>query len=401
MGFAAFLVFLKGVGDALGAIKSIYEFIKNVEEFSSSPSDAARERYLATYAVIIESRRAMLAACANNLNEIRELDKRIFQSTLADKLGDADQAVQGLDNWRRSGSAVSLDLALDASAGALADMLQLESSGAYPRLALLFGHVQVLGTRLAVLVETDPAFGKSTVARQPVVAGVAFVRDCVAQLEQAVTEANEIEVVEWTTQGPRPPREGPRPEFYWVRVSYANASGTASFNTKMGPQEWTTPDITKALQRAEVAQIKGTADDRAAGRISDFAEAADQFERILRASELRIIEDTVGLSVSPVERARYAELRHGHDVVESLDLLLRNSDAVNADVLDFKTAAQTLGRVESLDEDERLLREVMQRFGRKAFLHLMIQDSPDDTSLSDRGSAPTSGIARTHPPSNR
>ncbi|WP_406494271.1 hypothetical protein OHB06_26920 [Streptomyces sp. NBC_01604] len=97
MGFAAFLAFLKRVEDALGAIKSIHQFITNVEDSSSAPSDVARERYLATYAVIIESRRAMLAACANNLKEVRELDKRIFQNTLADKLDDADQAVQGLD----------------------------------------------------------------------------------------------------------------------------------------------------------------------------------------------------------------------------------------------------------------------------------------------------------------
>ncbi|WP_033325762.1 hypothetical protein [Streptomyces yerevanensis] len=82
-------------------------------------------------------------------------------------------------------------------------------------------------------------------------------------------------------------------------------------------------------------------------------------------------------------------------------IILRNSDAVNADFLDFQTAAQELARVESLSEDERLLREVVQRFGRKAFLHLMLQDSPDDTSLSDRGSAPTRGLARTHPPANR
>ncbi|GAA5022904.1 hypothetical protein [Streptomyces siamensis] len=146
--------------------------MKNIEELSQDPSDPARDRLLSTYAQLMESRRATLAASANIVKEVRALNERIFRSTLADKLDDADQAVQGLENWRRSDSAVSRDLALDSSAGALSDMLQLESTGAYPPLALALGHIQILGARLAVLSEADPGFGKSSVARRPIQAGI-------------------------------------------------------------------------------------------------------------------------------------------------------------------------------------------------------------------------------------
>ncbi|WP_435228405.1 hypothetical protein [Streptomyces sp. Tue6028] len=375
MSFAAFLAFFKAIGEVLGTVNTIYQFVKNIEELSQDPSDPARSRFLSTYAQLMESRRATLAASANVVKEVRTLDERIFRSTLADKLGDADQAVQDLENWRRSDSAVSRDLALDSSAGALSDMLQLESSGAYPPLALVLGHIQILGARLAVLSEADPGFGKSSVARRPIQAGIDFIRACVTEIEQEILAANEIEVIERVTQGPRPSRQGPRPQFHWVRISYANISGTSSFDTEVGPQEETSPDISTALQRAESARVKGMADDRTGSRIKDFNETADRFERMLHAAELRIVEDVVGLPVSRIERARYTALRSNHDVVDSLDSLLQNSG--QADTISFKTAAQALGRTESIDEDERLLRDVMQRFGRKAFLRLVVEGPAD------------------------
>ncbi|MGY1684994.1 hypothetical protein ACI8AK_05330 [Geodermatophilus sp. SYSU D00867] len=105
-GFAGLLALIKAVGTYAGAVTSLYGFANTVREFFAGPNDPARDKVLATYNAVIQSRKIILEASSDILDALKELDKTIFRSTLADKLGDADQAVQALDNWRRSGSEV-------------------------------------------------------------------------------------------------------------------------------------------------------------------------------------------------------------------------------------------------------------------------------------------------------
>jgi hypothetical protein len=372
MEFAAFLAFLKAVGDALGAVNNIYQFVKNVEELSSNPSDEARDRYIATYAAIIASQQATLRASAEILLAIQTLDERVFRTTLADKLGDADQAIQSADEWHRSGSEFSKALALDSSAGALADMLELDASAVYPRPSLIFAFVQIMSVRLGILAELEPEFATRPAVRQPIVSGIAVVRACVAVLERALVDANNIDVTTWVTQGRRPPHEGPRPLMYHTRVLYANASGTASYSIVLGPMEDEEPDPTQALRAAQAVRLRGIADDRAAAKIDDLIDAADRFDGIVVNSEMHLVGGLTGLSMSSIGRARYAALRRDLDIVDSLDAVLRADETPIADPFDIARAAQTLEGSKSPEADEQLLREVLQRFGRRAFLEIVL-----------------------------
>ena len=138
------LVFLKAIGDAAGAINSLYEFGKNVQEYYTRPTDENRERYEWTYYLLVQARVQLSTASGKILSAMSTLDSRIFQEVLSDKLGDVDQAMQDLDNWRRTQSEVLKGAALDHSAGALADMLQYNRTNLYPRPSVVVS-IQVLG----------------------------------------------------------------------------------------------------------------------------------------------------------------------------------------------------------------------------------------------------------------
>lgn len=124
------------------------------------------------------------------------------------------------------------------------------------RVALAFSHLQIMSARLVVLAEADPEFSKSAVAKQPIVEGISLLRDCVADLEQGILDANEIEIKKSVRQGPRPP-EGPRPQLYTTEISYSNASGTSSFFVRLGPVKDEPPDTRSAVKAAEAARVKG------------------------------------------------------------------------------------------------------------------------------------------------
>lgn len=150
------LIVLKAIGDALGAINNIYQFVKNVQEFFGNPTDENRQRYLATLAVIMQVRDTILQASAEILSAIQALDERLFRQAISERLGDADTALQDLDAWKRTGNDVLRALALDRSASAVATMLQYVSNNVYPAVALIFPFVEILTSRMAILAEARP-----------------------------------------------------------------------------------------------------------------------------------------------------------------------------------------------------------------------------------------------------
>lgn len=371
MGPAALLAVFKAIGDVAGAVNNIYEFVKNAQEFFADESESNRDRYLKTYAAIIDTRQAVLDASAHILTAVGALDERIFKSTIADKLGDADAAMQAIDSWRRSGSDAQREIALDRSAGATADLLQLAATGVYPVTSLVFSHVQVLSTRLVILAEADPHFARSQVARQPVADGIALIRSCATQLRQGITEANRITTRTWTTSGPFPPHGGPRPVRHFFRISYSNVSGTSSFVNQYGPQEDEPIETDGPLAAAEAARAKGLADDTAAARLAELDDAADRFERMLLQSELRLLTDAVGHTATALEAARYRQARRENGIARAVSQVLPGWDDP-ADDVDADTAIDVLTGGRTTPGDADLYAKVAQRFGVSSAVQLWL-----------------------------
>jgi hypothetical protein len=78
------LIVLKAIGDALGAINNIYQFVKNVQEFFGNPTDENRQRYLAALAAIMQVRGTILQASAEILFAIQALDERLFRQAISE-----------------------------------------------------------------------------------------------------------------------------------------------------------------------------------------------------------------------------------------------------------------------------------------------------------------------------
>jgi hypothetical protein len=269
--------------------------------------------------------------------------------------------MQAIDNWRRTGSAAQRDLALDRSAGAVADILQLNANGVYPKISLVFSHVQILTARLVILGEADPHFGRSEIARKSVVDGISLIRSCVAELQQGIATANRIKSREWVTSGPFPPGHGPRPTIHHFSIDYSNVSRTSAFNRKY--QSEFEIDTSGPMAAAQAAQAKGVADDTAAARIPELAAAADQFEKTLSLSELQIISAVTGRVMSAIEVARYAQLRRFNTLGDSTRLLLQDWAKADTDKLNPESAVTLLTGKQPTEADQRLFKEVMDRFG--------------------------------------
>jgi hypothetical protein len=320
------LVIIKAIGDVVGAVKSIYDFVKFVQEFFSEPTDVNRDRYLSTYARLLSTRNELFQLSGSILSAIQALEVRIFREVLADKLGDSDQAMQDLDAWHRNTSDALRGLALDRSAGAVADMLQYVRGGVYPRPAMVFALGQVLSVRLIVLRELDPGFCTSKQARQPVEDGIAVIRDAAAEIDGAVFRGNAIVVQRFVR------KQRDDDPLIGATVTYSNVSGTASFERTVGPFGILDPaleaGIEQAREAAESVRQRGLAEDRERAQVPALREMAAKLEESLRLCEFDAVSQTLQLPLAGLARARFVMLRQDRTLSESLQAVL--SDAVGA-----------------------------------------------------------------------
>ena len=374
MEFAALLAILKAVGDVAGAINNIYGLVKNVQEFFNDPSDVNQERYLSTYSAIIDSREVVLAASAEILTAVATVDKHVFESIVADKLGDVDEAIQDIEAWHRSKSDPLRDLALDRSAGALADVLQLEANGVYPKTALVFALIQITASRLGILREADSGFGKSGISRKPIETAISTIRSTADDLESGIRAANVIHKSLYHHVRVNP-RDHSRSHTWTFDISYSNISGTSAFSRKVGPSD--DPLDTRTPAEAQAAQSKGILEDIDLFKVPLMRDSAARFEQMLLASELETISSVTRLPVSRLTRSRYALLRGRRDVGGSIELLFRDMLDGNEPVvkLDIAEMARQLNHSESVKSDRELLDAILRRFGTLAVLQIWLSQS--------------------------
>lgn len=374
MEFAALLAILKAVGDVAGAINNIYGLVKNVQEFFNDPSDVNQERYLSTYSAIIDSREVVLAASAEILTAVATVDKHVFESIVADKLGDVDEAIQDIEAWHRSKSDPLRDLALDRSAGALADVLQLEANGVYPKTALVFALIQITASRLGILREADSGFGKSAISRKPIETAISTIRSTADDLESGIRAANVIHKSLYHHVRVNP-RDHSRSHTWTFDISYSNISGTSAFSRKVGPSD--DPLDTRTPAEAQAAQSKGILEDIELFKVPLMRDSAARFEQMLLASELETISSVTRLPVSRLTRSRYALLRGRRDVGGSIELLFRDMLDGNEPVvkLDIAEMARQLNHSESVKSDRELLDAILRRFGTLAVLQIWLSQS--------------------------
>jgi len=374
MEFAALLAILKAVGDVAGAINNIYGLVKNVQEFFNDPSDVNQERYLSTYSAIIDSREVVLAASAEILTAVATVDKHVFESIVADKLGDVDEAIQDIEAWHRSKSDPLRDLALDRSAGALADVLQLEANGVYPKTALVFALIQITASRLGILREADSGFGKSGISRKPIETAISTIRSTADDLESGIRAANVIHKSLYHHVRVNP-RDHSRSHTWTFDISYSNISGTSAFSRKVGPSD--DPLDTRTPAEAQAAQSKGILEDIDLFKVPLMRDSAARFEQMLLASELETISSVTRLPVSRLTRSRYALLRGRRDVGGSIELLFRDMLKGNEPVvkLDIAEMARQLNHSESVKSDRELLDAILRRFGTLAVLQIWLSQS--------------------------
>jgi hypothetical protein len=116
---AVILAVIGAIGQVLSAINGVYSFVKNADEFLNGRSDWDQVRAVISSQISI--RNQVLQVSGQILDAVANLDRRIFLENVADKLGDSDQAVLALDTWKRTGDLDQRAIALNESAGALAD----------------------------------------------------------------------------------------------------------------------------------------------------------------------------------------------------------------------------------------------------------------------------------------
>ncbi|CUR57316.1 hypothetical protein NOCA240049 [metagenome] len=347
---------LEAIGTIVAVINGLYQFGKNVEEFSGNPTDVNRQRYLSTYAAVLQSRNQILAAQTSILAAISDLDARIFRQVMADTLGDSDTAVQNLNEWHRSGSDASRALALDRSAGAVADMLRYVD--VYPRPSIVFAHVEILTCRLAVLCEVDKQFAQSATTRAPLQAGIGLIRDAANEIESAVRRANTVRVFERRTSRPDPDDPGSTIYFVSAEVSYRNLIHTVSYTRSIGPYELGddayAQELRAARADAEAARHWGTVADIAHARVPELRQTAATLESIVRRSELQTLSSELDYSPTVVEDALYVQRRQELGVAEAARALVSGSTALADARPQLAVAIGQLAEDESASDAESL-----------------------------------------------
>lgn len=372
------LAFLKAVGDIAGAINNIYQFGKNVQEFFADPTDENRQRYETTYWQLIGTRRELAAASGEILIAIANLDRRIFQEVLSDKLGDIDQALQDLDNWRRTHSEVLQGAALDRSAGAVADMLEYNRSGLYPRPAVVFPFIEVLTGRLAILKEADPGFCKSSMARRPIEEGIALIRSAASEIEAVLRDRTDIQVRRFIR------KQRDDDPLIGAVVSYHNLSGTVLYRETIEPSFGIVdPAFDVAVQRAvaaaEPSRARGFMEDLQQTQVPNLRSQATTLEESLRLCELEMLTQAFPQPISSIERARFILERQGKTLGQSVAVVfggLRPDRVEDSATLDVAAVSEQLLSRRPTKQEGKVLTDVAQLFGYGSALQLLI-DHPD------------------------
>lgn len=371
------LIVIKAIGDVAGAINNIYLFAKNVQEFFAEPTDVNRERYSLTYLELMRARSDLLLACGQILTAIVALEERIFREVLSDKLGDIDQALQDLENWQRNESEVLKSLALDRSAGAVADMLQYAVNGVYPRPAMVFAFAEILTGRLAILKEADPEFCKSPRARQPLEDGVAVIRAAANEIEAAVRRENVIN--ESRSESKKLNEEGIWDYYVTAVISYSNLSRTVSYSETVGPfergDEGFREGVLRARAAAQAAENRGLLDDWERARIPTLRSFAVTLDESIRLCELEMLSQALPYPIGRVARARFILARREMTLSQSAQVVFAGVGFPSAEEsrsLDISKLGEHLLQRRPTDDEARVLADVANVFGHGSLMQLLI-----------------------------
>jgi hypothetical protein len=395
----AILGVVEAISKVAGAINNIYELVKNAEEFFSGSSDWDQVRAIVSSEII--GRKQILQASAAILGAIAQLDQRIFLERISDKLGDSDQALLAFDTWQRSKEIGQRDIALNESAGALADILQYFRNNVYPGESLVFPLTEILTIRLLILKQADPQFARYAVSRQPIEDAINLIRVTADNIEAAVRQANTVKDNSYVRRKIRirPPEEGGGREqiiVLHISVSYRNISGTVSYERHT---EYTVDDgsandqLEQVRAAANAARLRGLAEDMDRAKVSVLREIADTLERCLRTAEAMWVANKIfHRELTAVERAWFIAQRQRSSFREgvfefAMQLSLEKELQLDEQGSWHTLAADLLERQLSKDE-EVALSHVARTFGKKAVLQIMLSHP---NSLLNQGNRPISG----------
>ena len=351
---------------------------QNAEDFFNGVSDWDKMRFFLT--VRMTTHREMLRIAGDILDAVAQLDRRIFEANIADKLGDSDQAVLALDTWKRTGDASQKTVALNESAGALADMLRYSDNNVYPREALVYPLIEILVIRLVVLKEGDPDFVRSDLSRRPIEDSVDLLRSTADGLEVAIEQANvihdESEIgtrVRFRSQDEGGGRE--TTQVLRLNISYRNVDHSVMFDrhVEFEPEDGDFNAIlSQARADAAAARRQGVAHDLKRAQIAELRETADIAEGSLRRAEARwVTSKFLKREPTDIEAAYFLARRERADFDE-VALTLAASMPLEGESLGA-LATEVTGR--EIDRNaEESLREVARTFGDSAVLRVLLAD---------------------------
>lgn len=375
---------LKIIGTVISIISGLVELYQKADEYFDNPDEANRSHYESQLAEIVRNRQVILDACASIYQAITQLSNTMFRQVIADKLGDADQAQQALDNWRRPPQSIGQrDMALNESAGALADLLQYWRNGVYPSISLAVPLMEVLLVRLWILKQADPSFITSGVARQPIEESAQMLRDTANDLEARVLAANQVkEIVARRMIVRIDPETGDRERIRitTVTVSYRNVTGTAAYHRSITFEEWEYVEAEEAIAgfHAEASAVRsgGLAEDIRQAQIENFRSAANKAERLLRGDEMRVMERIVGRKLSLIERAEFLTLRETCDlrgsIVGVVDKYIPEDGPRGSQSDDMTTTSGELLSRSLTNDEMQVLTALAQTFGSTAALRVLL-----------------------------
>ena len=396
---AVISVILDWIGKIGSAINAVYQLYKNVDEFNNTPdwfnnpNGLQKQQFDQQMEQIIMSREQILVACANIQDSISQLGQTIFLTAISDKLGDADQAQQALDNWARTGDLLQRDDALNDSAGSLADMLQFSNSGAFPSISLIVPLFEILLIRLVILTQADPKFITSLFARKPIEDSIKLIRSTADSLEAKILERNQVNETSATHNEVRiSPEDGIKESIKVVDFSirYQNVSGTVAYCKSVRFEDIESGDyeeiITLYRAEASAARSTGLAEDLRRAQIETMHNMADTAEKILRDAEIRQVQKIIGRKLTVVERSEFRILRRSADIRQSTmeiadkyfietELPFHENKAILAN------GKEILNR-ELTDDEEQSLSALARTFGAKAVLHTLLNHA--DSVLIDK-----------------
>lgn len=373
------LAIIKAIKEVLEIVKAVYDVSKIVIDFFENPDDVNRQRYESVMEEIIRSRSQLLGASTSILSAIVHLDQTIFREHMADKLGDVDQAEIALDNFRRTRDPGQRVAALNSSAGALADLLEYNSSQVYPVESIVLHLSQILLRRMIILREADPGFCTSA-GSTPINQGINIIRSAASQIETAILSTNTIRELRGSKRKviniPKSEGGGREVIATWMfSISYSNVSGSVAYSSSTsteaddGPED---PGFLQAIQQlrneANAARQRGLADDMANAAIVEMRGIADQAELALHRCEAKHLGRLVfGRELNFIERAQYVNTRRENNPKISILRLAESSSIRSERVLgktdNVKTLAGGLMKRPLSAEEESALKALGESFG--------------------------------------